>query len=81
MSFAILSFLVKLHAFNITTWDCKGSLQTGFLKFTSNDCDFSMIPLPPVPVYYDVYSALPEITRFVGHTQIAWDIHDSHLFS
>ena len=31
-----------------------------------------MSPLPPVPVYYDVYSTLPQITRFVGHTCTMW---------
>nr|CAH0102035.1 unnamed protein product [Daphnia galeata] len=29
-------------------------------------------PLPPVPVYNDVYSTLPQITRFVGHTCTMW---------
>ena len=31
-----------------------------------------MSSLPPVPVYYDVYSTLPQITRFVGHTCTMW---------
>ena len=63
---------MRVHAFNITIWDCKDSQQKGFEKFSSNDCDFQISPLPPVSVYYDVFSTLPEITRFVGHTCTMW---------
>ncbi len=66
----LLSFLSRVHAFNITICDCKDSQPKGFFKFSSNDCDFQICPLAPVPVYYDVFSTLPEITRFVGHTCI-----------
>lgn len=67
-----MSFLSRLHAFNVTICDCTASQQKGFLKFTTNDCDFQISPLPPVPVYYDVFSTLPQITRFVGHTCTMW---------
>jgi hypothetical protein len=67
-----LSFLFRVHAFNITICDCKDSQPKGFLKFSSIDCDFQISPLAPVPVYYDVFFTLPEITRFVSHTCTMW---------
>jgi hypothetical protein len=68
----LLSFLFRVHAFNITICDCKDSQPKGFLKFSSNDCDFQISPLAAVSVYYDVFSTLSEITRFVGHTCTMW---------
>ncbi|XP_045023766.1 uncharacterized protein LOC123468199, partial [Daphnia magna] len=52
----------------------------GFLKFTSDDCDYQISPLPAIPVYYDVYSTLPQITRFVGHSCTIW-LEKKHIYT
>ncbi len=76
----LLSFLFRVHPFNITICDCKDSQPKGFLKYSSNDCDFQISPLAPVPVYNDVFSTLPEITRFAGHTCTMW-LEKKHIYT
>ncbi|KAI9551171.1 hypothetical protein GHT06_006389 [Daphnia sinensis] len=80
LSLLIIPFFCHLNALNVTICNCTASQPKGFLKFTNDDCDYQISPLPSIPVYYDVYSTLPQITRFVGHSCTMW-LEKKHIYT
>ncbi|XP_045027872.1 uncharacterized protein LOC123471069 [Daphnia magna] len=72
MSLLALLFFTPLAAFNATVCNCDGAANLGFLEFTEEDCSFEAAPTPPVPITYAIYSTLPEVKRFAGHTCSMW---------
>ncbi|XP_045025164.1 uncharacterized protein LOC123469883 [Daphnia magna] len=72
MSLLALLYFTPLAAFNATVCNCDGAANLGFLEFTEEDCSFEAAPTPPVPITYAIYSTLPEVKRFTGHTCSMW---------
>ncbi|KAK4030855.1 hypothetical protein OUZ56_024242 [Daphnia magna] len=72
MSLLTLLFFTPLAAFNATVCNCDGAANLGFLQFTEEDCSFEAAPTPPIPVTYAIYSTLPEVKSFAGHTCSMW---------
>ncbi|KZS03450.1 Uncharacterized protein APZ42_033823 [Daphnia magna] len=72
ISFLSLLFFTPLAAFNATVCNCDGAANLRFLESTEEDCSFKAAPTPPVPVTYGMYSTLPEVKRFAGHTCSMW---------
>ncbi|KAK4027277.1 hypothetical protein OUZ56_016288 [Daphnia magna] len=72
LSLLALLFFTPLAAFNATVCTCDGAAYLGFLEFTEEDFSFEATRTPPVPITYAIYSTLPEVKRFAGHTYSMW---------
>lgn len=58
--------------FLTTVCDCSSAENKGFLEFHDKDCDESNHPTPPISVEYEIFSTIPEVTRFPGHSCAMW---------
>ncbi|KZS06544.1 Uncharacterized protein APZ42_029970, partial [Daphnia magna] len=70
-SLLALSFLAPSVAFNATVCNCDTVVNPGFLKFNEGECAYQATPKPLTPIMYAVYSSIPDIKRFTGHTCIS----------
>ncbi|KAI9551256.1 hypothetical protein GHT06_005853 [Daphnia sinensis] len=73
-SLLALFLLVPSAAFNATVCNCDNAVNLGFLKTDEGECEYQAAPTPPKPITYAVYSTLPEVKRFAGHTCSMWEV-------
>ncbi|KAK4021654.1 hypothetical protein OUZ56_003564 [Daphnia magna] len=60
------------HGLNPTLPDSVDPTPTTILD--EEECAYQATPKPPTPITYAIYSTLPEIKRFTGHTCSMWEV-------
>lgn len=59
--------------------DCESAESKGFLDFGDDDCQISKETSRPQAVTYTVFSHIPEVKKFPGHTCSTWTAYKSVL--